>query len=76
MALPKTTVQALTLQRLHDLIDPGRVYYRPVVFDILKRADVTEINALITGAKELKKEYGDFDGMLKAAEGAQRKPGH
>ena len=73
MALPKIQLQALTLQRLHHLLDPGRVYYRPVVFDILQRADITELNALIVGAKELKAEYGDLDGVIKAAEGALRK---
>lgn len=75
MALPKTQVQALTLARLRDLLDPGRVYYRPVVFDILKRAEVAELKGLIAGARELKTEYGDFDGMIKAAEGALRKAG-
>jgi hypothetical protein len=73
MALPKIQLQALTLQRLHHLLDPGRVYYRPVVFDILQRADVAELNALIVGARELKAEYGDLDGVIKAAEGALRK---
>ncbi len=73
MAIPKVQLQALTLQRLHHLLDPGRVYYRPVVFDILQRADIAELNALIVGAKELKAEYGDLDGIVKAAEGALRK---
>ncbi len=75
MAIPKVQVQALTQERLFHLLDPGRVYYRPVVFDILQRADVTELKALITGAKELKAEYKDFDGIIKAAEGAMRKAG-
>ena len=73
MSIPPVKRAALTLERLHHLIDPGRVYYRPVVFDILKRADITELNALMVGAKELKAEYGDFDGLVKAAEGALRK---
>ena len=73
MAIPTMKREALTLERLHLLLDPGRVYYRPVVFDILKRADHVELQALITGAKELKTEYGDFDGIIKAAEGALRK---
>ncbi len=75
MAIPKVQRAALTLERLHGLLDPGRVYYRPVVFDILQRADVTELKALITGAQELKAEYGDLDGIIKAAEGAMRKAG-
>ncbi len=73
MAIPKVKLEALTLQRLHHLLDPGRVYYRPVVFDILQRAEVAELNALIVGAKELKAEYGDLDGIVKAAEKALRK---
>jgi hypothetical protein len=73
MGLPKVQRQALTLERLHLLLDPGRVYYRPVVFDILQRADVAELKALVVGAKELKAEYGDLDGIIKAAEGAIHK---
>jgi hypothetical protein len=73
MGLSPVKVQALTLERLHHLLDPGRVYYRPVVFDILKRADTAELDALITGARELKAEYGDLDGIIKAAETAKRK---
>lgn len=73
MSIPKVQLQALTLERLHKLIDPGRVYYRPVVFDILQRAQVAELKALVVGAQELKAEYKDFDGLIKAAEGAMRK---
>lgn len=73
MTLPKLKVQALSLDRLHRLLDPGRVYYRPVVFDILQRGELAELKALVTGAQELKAEYRDFDGLIKAAEGAMRK---
>ena len=73
MAIPKVQLQALTLQRLHHLLDPGRVYYRPVVFDILQRADLTELKALVAGARELKAEYKDFDGVINAAEAALKK---
>lgn len=73
MSIPKVQLQALTLERLHKLIDPGRVYYRPVVFDILQRADAQELKALVVGARELKAEYKDFDGLIHAAEGAMRK---
>ena len=73
MAVSKIKLQALSLERLHKLLDPGRVYYRPVVFDILERADIAELNALVVGAKELKAEYKDFDGLIKAAEMAGRK---
>ncbi len=73
MAIPKLKQQALSLERLHRLLDPGRVYYRPVIFDILERGELAEIQALVIGAKELKAEYGDFDGLIKAAEVAARK---
>ncbi|PZN93066.1 MAG: hypothetical protein DCF31_13835 [Alphaproteobacteria bacterium] len=73
MAIPKIQAQALSLERLWKLLDPGRVYYRPVVFDILQRADAAELKALVVGAQELKAEYGDFDGLIKAAEAAGRK---
>ncbi len=73
MAIHTTQLQALTLERLHRLIDPGRVYYRPVVFDIFERGEIAEIRALITGAEELKAEFGDFDGLIKAAQVAARK---
>ena len=73
MVIQKRQLQALSLERLHRLLDPGRVYYRPVVFDILQRGELAEIKALITGAEELKVEYGDFDGLIKAAQVASRK---
>ena len=73
MSLPTSKIQALSLQRLHHLLDPGRVYYRPVVFDILQRGEIFELEALVVGAKELQAEYGDFNGLIKAAEGAMRK---
>jgi hypothetical protein len=73
MGIPKVQREALTLERLYHLLDPGRVYYRPVVFDILERGNVAELKALVVGAKELKAEYGDLDGIIKAAEGAMHK---
>jgi hypothetical protein len=73
MAIKARQIQALSLDRLHKLLDPGRVYYRPVVFDILQRGEIAELKALIVGAQELKAEYGDFDGLIKAAEVAARK---
>lgn len=72
VAIPKTQVQALTLERLHAVLDPHRVYYRPVVFDILKNGHIAEIEALAKGAQELKDEYKDFDGLIDAAHVALR----
>lgn len=73
MTLPKAQLQALTIHRLRDLLDPGRVYYRPVVFDTLKRGDIVELQALAKGIQDLKAEYGDFDGLMKATDVAIRK---
>jgi hypothetical protein len=73
MGIGKRKIQTLSLERLHRLLDPGRVYYRPVVFDIFERGDLAELKALVVGAQELKAEYGDFDGLIKAAELAARK---
>jgi hypothetical protein len=73
MAISKTKVQALTLQRLRDLLDPGRVYYRPVVFDQLRSGDIVQLQALVKGAQDLKAEYKTFDGLIDAAQTALRK---
>ncbi|MFL6289930.1 MAG: hypothetical protein ACJ759_03450, partial [Thermoanaerobaculia bacterium] len=52
--------QALTLERLRQLLDPGRVFYRPAVDDILKRGELAEIQALIKGARDVQAKYGDI----------------
>ena len=65
--------QALTLERLHQLLDPGRVFYRPAVDDVLRRGEVAEIQALIQGARDVKAKYGDFDGLIKELEAAAKK---
>jgi hypothetical protein len=65
--------KALTLDRLHKLLDPGRVFYRPVVDDILKRGELVEIQALIKGARDVKAKYGDIDGLIKELEAAAKK---
>lgn len=65
--------QALTLERLHKLLDPGRVFYRPAVDDVLKRGELAEIQALIKGAQDVKAKYGDIDGLIRALEVAAKK---
>jgi hypothetical protein len=69
----KPTAQALTLERLWKLLDPGRVFYRPAVEDVLQRADPAEINQLIQGAKDVKAKYGDIDGLVRHLEAAVKK---
>ncbi len=63
----------LTLERLRKLLDPGRVFYRPAVDDILKRGELAEINALIKGARDVKAKYGDIDGLIQKLEAAAKK---
>ena len=52
---------------------PGLVFYRPAVDDILKRGELAEIKALIKGAKAAKTRFGDFDGLIAKLEGAAKK---
>ena len=70
---PTDRQQALTLQRLRELLDPGRVFYRPAVDDILQRGELAEIQALIKGARDVKAKYGDIDGLIKQLEAAAKK---
>ena len=65
--------QVLTRELLWKLIDPGRVFYRPAVDDVLERGEIAEIQALIQGARDVKAKYGDLDGLIKQLEGAVRK---
>lgn len=65
--------QVLTLDRLRQLLDPGRVFYRPAVDDVLKRGELAEIQALIKGARDVQAKYGDIDGLIKTLEAAAKK---
>ena len=73
MATKPIRTQALTLDRLIKLLDPGRVFYRPAVDDVIKRGELSEIQALIKGAKDVKAKYGDIDGLIKQLEAAAKK---
>ncbi len=70
---PSKKIQALTLERLHKLFDPGRVFYRPVVDDILKRGELADIQTLIKGARAVKAKYGDIDSLISKLETAAKK---
>ena len=52
------------------LKDPGLVFYKPAVRDTLKRGNQAEIRALIKGAKEIQKEFGDLGGLIAPLEQA------
>jgi hypothetical protein len=70
---PTISSQALTLERLHKLLDPGRVFYRVAVDDVLQRGEIAEIQALIQGARDVKEKFGDIDGLIKELETAARR---
>ena len=63
----------LTLERLSKLLDPGRVFYRVAVDDVLKRGELSEIEALIKGARDVKAKFGDIDGLIRELEAAAKK---
>ena len=73
MATAKFSTQALTIDRLIKLLDPGRVFYRVAVDDTIKRGELSEIQALIKGAKDVKAKYGDIDGLISKLEAAAKK---
>jgi len=73
MASSRITAQPLTLERLRKLLDPGRVFYRPAVDDILQRGELAEIQALIKGARDVKAKYGSIDGLIEKLEAAAKK---
>jgi hypothetical protein len=53
--------------------DPPRVFYLVAVNDALQRGDHAEINALLEGARAVKKEHGDLDKLIAKLEGAAKK---
>jgi hypothetical protein len=55
------------------LPDPGRVFYRPAVDDVLKRGELADIKALIKGAQAVKAKYGDIDGLISKLQAAALK---
>jgi len=71
--MAKRPVQALTLETLRKLLDPGRVFYRVAVDDVLSRGELSEIQALIKGAKEVKAKHGSLDNLIAKLEGAAKK---
>lgn len=73
MATSPVSKEALTLERLVKLLDPGRVFYRPAVDDAIKRGEVSELQAMIKGARDLKAKYGDIDGVITQLEAAVKK---
>ena len=73
MATASIGKQALTLEKLLRLLDPGRVFYRPAVDDVLKRGELADIQAMIKGVRDAKAKYGDFDSLINKLESAAKK---
>ena len=66
--------QALTREALIKLLkDPGLVFYRPAVDEVLKRGEHVEIQALLKGARDVKAKYGDLDTLISKLEAAAKK---
>lgn len=66
--------KALTRESLIKLLkDPGRVFYRPAVDDILQRGDIVEMQALLKGARDVKAKFGSLEGLIGTLEAAVKK---
>jgi hypothetical protein len=52
---------------------PGLVFYRPAVDDVLKRGDIAAMKALIKGARAAKTKFKDFDGLIAKLQTAVKK---
>ena len=65
--------QALTRASLSKLLDPGRVFYRPVVDDVIASGELAEIQELIAGAKAVQAKYGDLPSLIKQLQAAAKR---
>ncbi|HYJ31027.1 MAG TPA: hypothetical protein VEW25_11890 [Allosphingosinicella sp.] len=54
---------------------PHHVFYRVPVLEALKRGNREELTALANGARELQKEYGNFDKMIATLQDAAKRAG-
>ena len=70
---PKKKVIVKTPISKAKIFDPGLVFYRPAVREVLASGELTRINGLIKAAKELQAEFGDFGGLITQLESAARK---
>jgi hypothetical protein len=66
--------KVLTRESLIRLIkNPGLVFYRPAVDEVIKRGELVQIRELIKGARGVKAKYGDIDGLISKLEAAAKK---
>ena len=56
--------------QVKDKLDVRKVFYKPAVLDTIKRGSRAEIQALVKGAREVKAEFGDLDGLIARLEDA------
>lgn len=70
---PIKKAEVLTRENLWKLLDPGRVFYRPVVDDVISSGNLAEINTLLKGAKAVQAKYGDLPALIKQLEAAAKR---
>ena len=73
MGIGPIKTKALTRASLSKLLDPGMVFYRPVIDDVIASGDLAEIQGLIKGAKAVQAKYGDLPGLIKQLEAAAKR---
>jgi hypothetical protein len=65
---------ALTRESLIKIIkNPGHVFYRRAVDEVINRGELAEIREMIKGARDVKAKYGDIDGLISKLEAAAKK---
>ena len=69
----RTPIVKPVVTKTPKLKQPGLVFYRVPVLDALKRGDREELTALLKGAKELQKEFGDFGKLIESLETAAKR---
>ena len=52
---------------------PGLVFYRPAIDELLRKGKLADIKAFIKGVKSAKTRFGDFDGLVAKLESAVKK---
>ena len=73
MSKPPLDTRYLTLASLRKLFDPPRVFYLVAVNEAIQRGEHHEIQALLEGARAVKSQHGDLDGLIAKLETAAKK---
>ena len=64
---------ALTIEKLRELLFPPRPFYLVAVNEALKRGELNQIQELLKGARAVKAQHGDLDGLITKLEAAAKK---